>query len=237
MKRRDFLKGMLAASCAPAIVKAENIMRIAVPPEPAIVIGEDVYANVITIGNMQPDSDARVYCQNTGLQIGDSVTFGGAENRSNNGVFRVTAIEDSSFTVEPKAAEMIRDGGWREIGGDDVGAGLRTNKWLTHDEYGVVIDANGKTVEQLYDEIKYHTRRGEDGDFFMQGAGSVTRKASIDWENKVIDLGNVSPKEDEWTKEELYKNWKAFTKEEKSQQFGIFYGGKSFKLDKKLKIS
>ena len=32
MNRRNFLKGMLAAAAAPAIVKAENIMRVK-PPE------------------------------------------------------------------------------------------------------------------------------------------------------------------------------------------------------------
>jgi hypothetical protein len=38
MKRRDFLKAILATGMAPAIVKAENIMRIYVPPEKKIIM-------------------------------------------------------------------------------------------------------------------------------------------------------------------------------------------------------
>lgn len=37
MNRRGFLQAMLAASVAPAVVKAENIMKIWVPPEPEII--------------------------------------------------------------------------------------------------------------------------------------------------------------------------------------------------------
>ena len=38
MNRRDFMKGILAAACAPAIVKAENIMRI----NPRIIVPRDI---------------------------------------------------------------------------------------------------------------------------------------------------------------------------------------------------
>ena len=40
MNRRDFLKTMIAAAAAPAIVKAENIMKVWVPPEKKIITGE-----------------------------------------------------------------------------------------------------------------------------------------------------------------------------------------------------
>ena len=36
-QRRIFLKGLLAVVAAPAIVKADNLMKIWVPPEPRIV--------------------------------------------------------------------------------------------------------------------------------------------------------------------------------------------------------
>ena len=42
MERRDFLKGMIVAAAAPAIVKAENIMRIATPREVRIVAQESI---------------------------------------------------------------------------------------------------------------------------------------------------------------------------------------------------
>lgn len=43
MTRRQFLKTIAAAAAAPAIVKAENIMPIQVPPEPKIVTSVDVF--------------------------------------------------------------------------------------------------------------------------------------------------------------------------------------------------
>lgn len=39
MNRRGFLAGILAAGAAPAIVKAESLMKIIVPPEKKILIG------------------------------------------------------------------------------------------------------------------------------------------------------------------------------------------------------
>jgi hypothetical protein len=40
MDRRGFIKTMLAAATAPAIVKADNIMRVWVPPEKKIITNE-----------------------------------------------------------------------------------------------------------------------------------------------------------------------------------------------------
>lgn len=37
MNRRNFLKSMIAVASAPAIVKAENIMKVWVPPEKTIL--------------------------------------------------------------------------------------------------------------------------------------------------------------------------------------------------------
>lgn len=42
MNRRQFLQAMLAAGAAPAIVKAENLMKIWVPPAPKVVAGVDL---------------------------------------------------------------------------------------------------------------------------------------------------------------------------------------------------
>ncbi len=48
MNRRGFLGAMLGLAAAPAIVKAENIMKIWVPPEPSIItLGQDV----VTVGS------------------------------------------------------------------------------------------------------------------------------------------------------------------------------------------
>lgn len=42
MVRRDFMKAMLAAGVAPAIVRVENIMRVATPAETRIVTREHI---------------------------------------------------------------------------------------------------------------------------------------------------------------------------------------------------
>ena len=42
MNRRDLLKGILVAGCFPAIVRAESLMKIWVPPEKKIITGDDV---------------------------------------------------------------------------------------------------------------------------------------------------------------------------------------------------
>lgn len=41
MNRRGFLKAMLAAAAAPAIVRAESLMKIYVPPEPKLFVPSD----------------------------------------------------------------------------------------------------------------------------------------------------------------------------------------------------
>lgn len=40
MNRRNFLKSMIAVASAPAIVKAENIMKVWVPPEKKLIVGQ-----------------------------------------------------------------------------------------------------------------------------------------------------------------------------------------------------
>ena len=47
MNRRDFLKTMIAAAAAPAIVKADNIMKIWVPPEKRIINYPELYVDGI----------------------------------------------------------------------------------------------------------------------------------------------------------------------------------------------
>jgi hypothetical protein len=103
MERRDFLKGILAAGVAPAVVKAENLMKIYVPPEP------DIYTNIVTIGEMSDNPDI--------IQFGESI------NPANNGLYQVVDV--------------------------------------SHDDYGIVIDADGMTTAELYDEVKRMTRTKE----------------------------------------------------------------------------
>lgn len=136
MKRRDFLKGILAAGVAPAVVKAENIMKIAVPPKILVpgkygmfTDGKVVYyANPITIGNMPPEPGAIIH---------------------------------NGYGYDDKSAQMIRDGGWREIGGDELAPGIRTKKYDIHDEYGIVIDAEGRSINELYEDVKQVIRHPE----------------------------------------------------------------------------
>lgn len=45
MKRRDFLKGLLIAPVAPAIVKADNLMKLFVPPQ-AIIGSEEMAISI-----------------------------------------------------------------------------------------------------------------------------------------------------------------------------------------------
>lgn len=53
MTRRSFLKGMLGAAGAivagPAICKAENLMKIFVPPEPKILLGRGMTQPIMTV--------------------------------------------------------------------------------------------------------------------------------------------------------------------------------------------
>lgn len=50
MDRRGFLKAMLAAAAAPAIVRAESLMKIYVPPEPKLFVPEDSIVQGLEFG-------------------------------------------------------------------------------------------------------------------------------------------------------------------------------------------
>ena len=57
MDRRGFLKSMLAAAAAPAIVKAENLMKLYVPPQ-EIVVPEPVGMTFDGCGDYMPVPDS-----------------------------------------------------------------------------------------------------------------------------------------------------------------------------------
>lgn len=64
MNRRGFLGSMLAAASAPAIVRAENLMKIVVPPEKKIIIARGLTRTIQTIdefGWLTPVPDRDYY--------------------------------------------------------------------------------------------------------------------------------------------------------------------------------
>lgn len=51
--RRGLITGIAAALAAPAIVKADSLMKLWVPPEPKIIIGTDISLNPsISVGTL-----------------------------------------------------------------------------------------------------------------------------------------------------------------------------------------
>jgi len=145
MKRRDFLKGLsgcIAAAQAPAFVRAGSLMNIYVPPEPKILsraVDGDVYTSFVTFGEIS-DPDIR--------QFGGSIEIRSSANPANNGLYQVVDVSDGYESIEDRdgwranisARKVIREGGWYEPGD------------------GIVIDAEGRTTAELYEEIKRRTR-------------------------------------------------------------------------------
>lgn len=208
MKRRTFLKGLagcIAATQAPAILARENVMDIFVPKQ---------YANIVTLGDLSAQAAVKQWGVingpystiqiDGGLVIGDSIEISGSGNPANNGLYKVASIDgagktitlENGYEIDKNAAELIREGGWQEIGGEPLGGGVHVRKHLLNHEYGMIIDADGKSIEELYEEVKHATRE----------AHSLTRDET-----------------------DLYPGWKSFAGGQRC--------GKTFALDKKLKIS
>lgn len=76
MDRRGFLRGILAAAAAPAIVRAESLMRIYVPPEPAIVAPAwEAWAGDSYVAFVHPDMYAELMA--LGARTGEAALYRG----------------------------------------------------------------------------------------------------------------------------------------------------------------
>ena len=53
MNRRQFLKNMAALAAVPGIIKAENAMKIWVPPEPIIILPDNAFERMTWTSNQQ----------------------------------------------------------------------------------------------------------------------------------------------------------------------------------------
>ena len=98
MNRRNFLKGMIAVGMAPAIVKADNLMKLYVPPEKKVVISEDFYIKQAHPGIMQLEivDISRGYRPPTiitvspshDFKVGNTITIGGGGLNIRTGIIR-----------------------------------------------------------------------------------------------------------------------------------------------------
>jgi len=89
MNRRDFLKGMLAACAAPAIVRASSLMPVRPLTAEAYICTSD--DGLMWTERAAPTFD--VMCT-PGLNVGDVISFGAHE-----GIYIITGMHDGGISV------------------------------------------------------------------------------------------------------------------------------------------
>lgn len=105
MNRRGFLGSILALAAAPAIVRAESLMKIVVPEQKIVVPDQELLAPQEDIFVNYPVYNkpiGHVVAVFAGLKIGDILTF----NANPNTLYKVTAVLNglgTEFEIKPRS--------------------------------------------------------------------------------------------------------------------------------------